>query len=125
MPWRRASGPGGIASAHDPEISRDNTKVAFSIINSSVPPNYAKNPAANTAHDINVINIDGSGLVRLTKPGPISIIPNWYGDLIAYVEVSERDSYSGASIVSASGRDQPPKRIKAGANSPRWISPAR
>lgn len=108
-------------SAHDPELSPDNKSVAFSMVNSTVPPNYRTLAWANTAHDIWRINLDGSGLTRVTKPGPISIIPNWAGGLIVYTEISERDSYHGAAIAAADETAQTPKRIRAGANSAKWI----
>jgi hypothetical protein len=114
-------GAGGVASAHDPELSPDRSRVVFSVFNTQVAPNYPQNPAANTAHDLWVINLDGTGLKRLTKPGPISMIPNWRGDHIVYTEVSERDKYAGASLVSASGQEQTPHRIKRGANAPKWL----
>ena len=111
----------GSASAHDPEISPDNKRVAFSVINSKVPRNFAKDPSANTAHDIYSVKLDGTDLICLTKPGPISIIPNWKGTQIAYVEISERDNYAGAAIINDSDPEQIPRRIMRGANSPRWI----
>jgi len=114
-------GAGGVDSAHDPELSPDRSRVVFSVFNTKVAPNYRHIPAANTAHDLWVINLDGTGLKRLTKPGPISIIPNWRGDSIVYTEISERDNYSGASVVSASGEDQTPRRIKRGASAPKWL----
>jgi len=116
-----AAGKPGIASAHDPEVSPDNTKLAFSKVNSDVPPNFPNNPVLNTAHDLWTINLDGTGLTRLTKPGPISIIPNWKDGLIVYTEISEKGNYIGASIVRADGQDQLPKRIKPGASAPKWI----
>lgn len=109
-------------SAHDPEISPDNTRVIFSMVNSQVPPNFPNLPAANTAHDIWSIKLDGTGLERLTKPGPISIIPDWQGNSVVYTEISEKEAYQGTSMVNASGTEQTPRRIKRGANSARWVS---
>ena len=114
-------GKPGIASVHDPEVSPDNTRVAFSKVDRDVPPNFPDHPVLNTAHDIWAINVDGTGFTRLTKPGPISIIPNWEDGLIVYTEISEKGNYIGASIVRADGQDQLPKRIKPGASSPKWI----
>jgi Tol biopolymer transport system component len=109
-------------SAHDPELSPDNKSVAFSMVNSTVRPNYQSLAWANTAHDIWRINLDSSGLTRVTKPGPISIIPNWTDGLIVYTEISERDGYHGAAVVGANDAAQTtPKRIRAGANSSKWI----
>jgi Tol biopolymer transport system component len=112
----------GVSSVHDPELSPDNSKVAFSMVNSNVPPNFRKISGANTAHDICTINVDGTGFTRLTKPGPISIIPNWRNNLIMYFEGNERDKYIGAAVVTDNSTDQTPRRIKAGANSPKWIA---
>lgn len=106
-------------SGHDPEISPDNTRVIFSMVNSEVAPNFPNIPAANTAHDIWTVNLDGGDPIRLTKPGPISMIPDWQDDAVVYTDVSE--SYKGASIVNASDKEQSPRRIKSGANSARWI----
>jgi hypothetical protein len=119
------SGRVGVASAHDPELSPDNRQIVFSIVNAGVPPNFPDNPAANTAHDIYVISVDGTGLERITRPGPISIVPDWAGDTILYFEASEADAYVGASWVRPLGPDQVPNRIRLGAGSPKWIPSAR
>ena len=111
----------GINTVHDPEFSLDNRKVFFSRVNASVPPNFPKIREANTAHDLYSVNFDGTGLKRLTKPGPISIIPNVKGTLIVYIELNDKENYSGASIVPIDGVDQSQKRIKRDANSPKWI----
>lgn len=110
-----------VASAHDPEFSPDNKKIVFSMVNSSVPPNFPKHAEGSTAHDLYTINIDGTGLARLTEPGPISIIPDWKGDLIVYTELSDRGNYRGTAVVSANGKDQKPRRTMRGANSAKWI----
>ena len=114
-------GPRGSATegAHDPEISPDNKKVVFSKVNNDVPPNWPDIPGLNTAHDIWIANLDGTGLTRVTKPGSISIIPDWQGNLIVFTELNEKDNYKGASIINMDGTGY--KRIKAGANSPKWI----
>jgi hypothetical protein len=108
-----------VASAHDPETSPDNTKIVFSIVNSSVPPNFPQD--ANTAHDIWQMNLDGSGARRLTRPGPISITPDWKGSSILYLEISEADRYAGISLIRADETEQVQLRIKAGANIAKWI----
>lgn len=110
-----------VASAHDPETSPDNTKVVFSIANSSVPPNFPQNPDANTAHDIWQMNIDGTGARRLTRPGPISIAPDWKGSSILYLDISEADRYAGISLVRPDETEQVQVRIKAGANIAKWL----
>ncbi len=86
-----------------------------------MPPNFPKNPVANTAHDIHTISIDGSGLKRLTKPGPISIIPSWRNDAIIFLDISERERYGGISLINPRDPDQKPKLIKDAANTPKWI----
>ena len=110
-----------LASAHDPEFSPDNTKVIFSIVNSTVPPNFPQNPLANTAHDIWCVNINGSELKRLSKAGPISIAPDWKGETILYLDISETDRYAGISLINPNDIDQSPIRIKPGGNIAKWI----
>lgn len=115
-----AGGEVGVASVHDGEITFNNKQVVFSKVNPEFK-NFPNNPATNTAHDLWVINLDGTGLRRLTKPGPISIIPNLKNDSVVYFEASEKDNYIGAAVVSLEGGEQVPKRIRPGANSPKWI----
>jgi Tol biopolymer transport system component len=119
-------GQAGVASVHDPELSPDNAYVVFSMVNSTVPPNFPENPLANTAHDIWQTRVDGSGAVRLTRPGPISIAPDWKGDSILYLDVSERDRYGGISLVQPHQPEQLQRRIQQGGNIAKWIpSPPR
>ncbi len=111
--------------SYDPTISPDNTKVAFSRENAAVPPNWPGIGGLNIAHDIAVANVDGTGsLLRLTKPGSISIIPNWKGDRIVYTEMSDAVDWWGASIVNDHDADQAPLRIKQYAVTPKWIPQA-
>lgn len=110
-----------IASAHDPETSPDNRKIVFSMVNSSVPPNFPMNPDANTAHDIWQMNLDGSEATRLTRPGPISITPDWKNDSILYLDISENDRYAGISLVGHDASEQTQRRIKPAANIAKWI----
>jgi Tol biopolymer transport system component len=116
-----AAGEVRVASAHDPETSPDNRMIVFSIVNSTVPPNFPQNPDANTAHDIWQMNLDGSEAVRLTRPGPISIAPDWKGDRILYLDISESDRYAGASLVRPAQTEQAPHRIREDANIAKWI----
>lgn len=116
-----AAGEVRVASAHDPETSPDNTKIVFSIVNSSVPPNFPQIPGANTAHDVWQMNLDGSGATRLTRPGPISIAPDWKGDAILYLDISESDRYAGVSLVHPDESEQTPLRIKPDGNIAKWI----
>jgi hypothetical protein len=86
-----------------------------------VAPNFPENPAANTAHDIFEIGLDGAGLRRLTRPGPISIAPDWKGTTILYLDVSEADRYAGVSLIDEHAPEQAPRRIKPGMNIAKWI----
>ncbi len=110
-------------SVHDPEISPDNKQVAFSKVNPDFK-NFPNNPLANTAHDLYVINLDGTGLRRVTQPGPISVVPNWPNwkdNLILYTEINEAAQYAGVSIVSDQESDQLPERIRSGPWAANWI----
>lgn len=113
-------GPVRQASVHDPEISPDNKQVAFSKVNPDFR-NFPDDPGANTAHDIYVINLDGTGLRRVTRPGPISVLPNWKDDLILYTEINEAAQYAGISLVRDQGTDQLPERLRSGPWGPNWI----
>lgn len=114
-------GTPGKEGVADPELSADNTKIVFSEHNVDVPPNFPNDPAGGVAHDIWKINIDGTGLTRLTQPGPISMIPDWKEDLVVYTELNDRGAYAGAAMVSANGFEQAPVRFKYGAGIPKWI----
>jgi hypothetical protein len=109
------------ASAHDPELAPDGRSAVFSKVDSDVPPNYPNDPAANTAHDILSVDVASGRLTRLTRPGPISIIPDEKNGLVVYTEISERAAYQGACVVDATDPDQTPRRIRRGANSVKWI----
>ncbi len=111
------------ASVHDPEVSPDNKHVAFSKVNPDFK-NFPNNPLANTAHDLYVINLEGTGLRRVTRPGPISVLPNWKDNLILYTEINEAAQYAGISIVSDQGNDQLPQRMRSGPWAPNWIPQA-
>jgi hypothetical protein len=87
---------------YDPEISSDNRFVVFSRTNTD-HVNF-EGTFLNTAHDLWVAPIDGSGPARrITQPGPVSIIPDWRGDEILYTEYNEKARYVGLSIVNADG----------------------
>ncbi len=108
--------------SYDPTLSPDNLKVAISKEDPVAPPNWPGIGGPNTAHNIYVANVDGTGsLVQLTRSGPISIIPNWQGDRIVYTEMSDADDWWGASIVNDHDPDQTPLRIKQYAVTPKWI----
>jgi hypothetical protein len=110
-------GDARVASVHDPE--GETGHVVFSRVNSDVPPNFPGTPFANTAHDIMVL--EGGVTERLTAPGAISIIPDIRNGLVLYTEASEQADYSGAAIVTVTGRDQVPLRIRRNASAAKWI----
>lgn len=109
-----------VSSVHDPELSPDNRRVVFSRVNPHFR-NFPEDPAANTAHDLWVVNADGTRLRRLTKPGPISIVPDWRGHEILYLELTDREQppYLGLSLVRSDGTDH--RRIRRGAGIGKWI----
>lgn len=111
------------AGIFDPEFSSDKQRLAFSQVNSTVSPNFPDNPAANTAHDIWTVKLDGTDKRRMTQPGPISIIPDWNGGTILYQEISERGGYNGVSMVNEDGTSQ--RRVKAGVLFAKWIGSRR
>jgi Tol biopolymer transport system component len=115
------SGKPFIDSTHDPELSPDNTRLVFSQVNHQVPPNFPDQPAANTAHDIWMVALDGSGLTRLTPPGPISIAPDWRGDLVLYMELNDAEDYLGASLIEVGQQPSAPRRLRPGAQMLKWI----
>jgi len=114
------AGPMGVSSVHDPEISPDHKQVVFSRFNKDLAPDFPV-PGIQHSHELWSINMDGTGLTRLTRPGPLSIIPNLKDQLVVFTELGKE--YKGASLVSLNGVDQIPKRIRRGANAPKWIPP--
>ena len=59
--------------------------------NSNVPPVYPNDPNANTAHDIIKVNVnDATDVVVITQPGPISIVPDWRGNKILFLEITDK-----------------------------------
>lgn len=118
-----SAGAMGVDSVHDPEVSPDGTRVVFSRVNAMVPPNFPQNPSANTAHDIWDVALDGTDPRRVTRAGPISIIPHWRGETIVYFEANDADDYIGTSLVSAGTANQAGNRIRMGGSQPRWLPP--
>jgi len=85
----------------DPEISPDNKYVVFSRTNTE-HVNFKS--SFDTAHDIWVASLDGSRPARrLTRPGPISIVPDWHGNKIIYTEFSEANNVSGLVMIDPDG----------------------
>jgi hypothetical protein len=85
----------------DPEISPDNTFVVFSRTNTG----HVNFPSSfNTAHDIWIAPLEGSVPARrVTRPGPISIVPDWHGNQIIYTEISEADNTFGLVVINPDG----------------------
>jgi Tol biopolymer transport system component len=119
-PVYTGGGAMGVGSIHDPELSPDNKRVAFSRVNPDFK-NWPDNPNANTAHDLWVVNVDGTGLTRITKPGPISIVPSWNGDWLVFLELNEKEDYRGPALIKADGTGY--KKIKQNAGMPKWMPP--
>ncbi len=113
------SGQVRVNSAHDPEFSPDNRSLIFSQVN---PEHNNFSGTYNTAHDVYVIKVDGSGLRRITPAGGIQIMPDWLGDKVVYTDLNEADEYRGMAMIDLSGRN----RIRFGpmlARTPKWIPP--
>ena len=112
-------GKPAVQSVHDPEFSPNSEYLIFSKVN----PDHAnfRFLGPNTAHDIYRVRVDGRGLTRLSKPGPISIIPDWKDGRIIYTELDDRERpvYTGLSIISADGGER--RRIKNFVSAPKWI----
>jgi hypothetical protein len=112
----------GVESVHDPEISPDGTEIIFSKVNPGFK-NFAKDPNANTAHDLYRIRLDGTDLRRITQPGPISVIPDWVGDRVLFLLLTDRESppYNGIAVMNSDGTGL--RRINSRANIAKWIPP--
>ena len=115
-------GKAKISSVHDPEISPDGNYVVFSQVNSGVPPVFPNDPNANTAHDILWVNIhNSSDVFVVTKPGPISIIPDWRGNKILFLEITDKTTppHSGIATINPDGTGY--QLINGSANIGKWI----
>lgn len=108
------------SSVHDPELSPDNKRVIFTKVNPKFK-NFPNDPNANTAHDIISVRVDGSDEKILTVPGPISVIPDWIGNQILYLQLTDQESpaFHGIVVMNADGTQ--PQRVKADANIAKWI----
>lgn len=115
-----AGGKSGVTSVHDPEHSPDGRRLVFSRVNPRYR-NFPDDPKANTAHDLYVVGVDGRGLRRLTRPGPISIVPDWRGARVVFLELTDREAppYLGLAVIGVDGTGK--RRIKAGASIGKWI----
>jgi len=110
------------SSVHDPELSPDNSRVIFSKVNPKFH-NFRKDPNANTAHDLISVAVDGSDERRVTKPGPISVIPDWVNNKVLYLELTdqEKPAFHGIVVMDDDGSNR--RRVNADANIAKWISP--
>jgi tricorn protease-like protein len=115
-----AGGRIGVTSVHDPEHSPDGRRLVFSRVNPRYR-NFPDDPKANTAHDLYTIRVDGSRLRRLTKPGPISIVPDWRGGRILFLELTDLEAppYLGLAVIGSDGAAK--RRIRRGAGIGKWI----
>lgn len=119
---KRADRPGrpAIDGIADPEITDDNKRVIFSERNLDVPPNFPSISWLNTAHDIWIINIDGTNLSRITQPGPISIIPDWKDGWVLYNESSDKkNTHWDTALIRDDGTGY--KIIRQGTGFAKWI----
>ena len=98
-----------VIGSNDPEISPDNRSVVFSHTNTE-QHNFPS--MIDEGHDLWTMNIDGTGLRRLTQPGPISIIPDWGNDKILYTEYSDADKYCGLVLINTDGTGK--RRLEEG-----------
>ncbi len=110
------------SSVHDPELSPDNSHVIFSKVNPDFH-NFPKDPNADTAHDLISVAVDGSDEKRLTAPGPISVIPDWVGNKVLYLLLTDRESppFYGIVVMDSDGGNA--RRVKSDANIAKWIPP--
>jgi Tol biopolymer transport system component len=110
----------GVESVHDPELSPDGTEVIFSKVNPDYK-NFRSVPAANTAHDLYRVRLDGSGLRRITEPGPISVIPDWVNDQVLFLLLTDREAppFRGIAVMYSDGSGL--RRINSQANIAKWI----
>jgi len=102
---------GEPVGGHDPELSPDNNQIVFSRVNSDYA-NFPEIRGMNTAHDIFIINIDGTGRRLLTPEGGVNIIPDWYKNTILYTEHNDPEGYIGLSVINPDGSGK--KRLESG-----------
>jgi Tol biopolymer transport system component len=114
----------GVASVHDPEVSPDGTEVIFSKVNPDFK-NFRTDQNANTAHDLYRVRLDGSGLRRVTQPGPISVIPDWVNDRVLFMMLTDRENPPFRGIVVMNSDGTGVRRINSEANIAKWIPGAR
>jgi hypothetical protein len=111
-----------VSSVHDPELSPDGQFIVFSRVNKNVAPVFPNDPLANTAHDILRINIENpERIFVVTKPGSISIAPDWFQERILFLEINDKTKppFSGLATIKPDGTDY--NLIREGANIGKWI----
>ena len=98
----------------------DGTEVIFSKVNPDYK-NFRSVPAANTAHDLYRVRLDGSRLWRVTEPGPISVIPDWVNDRVLFLLLTDREAppFRGIAVMYSDGSGL--RRINSQANIAKWI----
>ena len=64
------------------------------------------------AHDLYIVNTDGTGLRRMTAPGPICVIPDWHDNKILYTEYNEKENFVGLVSMNVDGSGR--KRLEPG-----------
>ncbi|MDJ0646921.1 MAG: hypothetical protein QNJ57_13140 [Flavobacteriaceae bacterium] len=110
-----------VSSVHDPEISPDGKSVVFSQVNNEVPPVFPENPLANTAHDVIRLDFITHQQMKVTVPGPISIAPDWQGDTMLFLEITDKPPFPHAGIATIKSDGTGYKLIKNGSNIGKWI----
>lgn len=113
-----------VSSVHDPELSPDNSEVIFSRVNPAFK-NFPSDPNADTAHDLYRVRLDGSGLQRVTEPGPISVVPDWVDDRVLFLLLTDRERppFGGIAVMNSDGTEL--RRINSKANIAKWIPSTR
>lgn len=91
-------------TVHDPEMSPDGAELVFSMLNPDFH-NFPNDPQINTAQDIYRVKLNGTGLLRITAPGPISILPDWKGTKVIHMRMSDQTTppWSGMIIMNPDG----------------------
>ena len=85
----------------DPELSPDNLFVVFSRTNTH---SLNFKDSFDTAHDLWIAALDGSSPARrLTRAGPISIVPDWEDSEILYTEYNEAHRFAGLVLIHPDG----------------------
>jgi Tol biopolymer transport system component len=121
-----AAGQYGMWSAgdFDPEFSPDGRSLCF-----QRATNTASNWGGNSSMDVMVVNLDGTGLKRLSPEGNTGThgISDWSEDgRIVFSEWNRKDNYVGPVMVRPDGSDYHRlTHLKFGASHVRWIPPVK